>query len=65
MIDYLESLPYVDRSRVGVIGHSMGGESSAFLAAMDDRIAAAVPSCAFTLMRNLNDAADIYALPSW
>jgi dienelactone hydrolase len=35
----------VDRERLGVTGHSLGGHNSIFLAAYDPRIKCAVPSC--------------------
>src|SRR5579885_758924 len=44
-IDYLETLDFVDPSRIAVIGHSLGGYNSFFLAAFDTRIGAAVVSC--------------------
>jgi len=47
-IDVLQSLPQVDPNRIGVIGHSLGGHNSLFLAAFDDRIKAVVTSCGFT-----------------
>lgn len=40
-IDYLVSRPEVDARRIGCIGISMGGYRSLYLAALDDRIAAA------------------------
>ena len=43
-IDLLTSLPDVDPHRIGVIGHSLGGHNALFVAAFDDRIAAAVPA---------------------
>lgn len=46
-VDVLVSLPQVDRNRIGVIGHSLGGHNSLFVAAFDDRIKAAVTSCGF------------------
>lgn len=46
-VDLLESLPGVDTSRIGVIGHSLGGHAGMFAAAFDDRIAAVVSSCGF------------------
>jgi dienelactone hydrolase len=46
-VDVLESLPEVDRRRIGCIGHSLGGHSAIFLAAFDGRIKAAVSSCGF------------------
>jgi len=35
----------VDDSRIGVTGHSLGGQGAVWLAAYDDRIKCAVPSC--------------------
>ncbi|HLJ54629.1 MAG TPA: prolyl oligopeptidase family serine peptidase [Chthonomonadaceae bacterium] len=40
----LASLPYVDRSRIGVIGHSYGGKWSMFAGALWDRFACVVTS---------------------
>ncbi len=47
-IDLLESLPEVDRERIGCIGHSLGGHNSLFTAVFDKRIKAVVTSCGFT-----------------
>jgi dienelactone hydrolase len=44
-VDYLVSLPFVDRERIGVIGHSQGGVYAAFLAAFEPRIKVVVNSC--------------------
>jgi hypothetical protein len=41
-IDYLESLPTVDARRIGMVGHSYGGHSTIFTAALEPRIRAAV-----------------------
>ncbi len=46
-IDLLSSLPEVDPERIGVIGHSLGGHNSIFVALFDDRIKAVVSSCGF------------------
>jgi dienelactone hydrolase len=51
-IDYLELRPEVDASRIGVTGRSGGGAYSWYLAALDDRIAAAAPVAGIT---NLED----------
>ena len=40
-VGYLESLPTVDKTRIGCGGLSLGGEMAMWLAAMDTRIAAA------------------------
>ena len=77
-VDYLESLPTVDRRRIGCGGLSLGGEMTMWLAAMDPRIAAAVSSGFLTRMdqmeqrhcmcwkfeglRELVDYSDIYSL---
>jgi dipeptidyl aminopeptidase/acylaminoacyl peptidase len=37
-IDLLQSRPDVDDNNIGVLGHSLGGHNSIFLAAMDERI---------------------------
>jgi dienelactone hydrolase len=47
-VDLLVSMPEVDARRIGVIGHSLGGHNSLFLAAFDPRAAAVVTSCGFT-----------------
>ena len=41
-VDYLQSRPEVDPERIGVVGLSVGGFRSALLAAVDERIRAAV-----------------------
>jgi dienelactone hydrolase len=47
-VDLLVSLTEVDSKRIGVIGHSLGGHNSLYLAAFDPRIRAVVTSCGFT-----------------
>lgn len=46
-VDLLQSLPEVDGSRLGVIGHSLGGHNSLFVAVFDPRLKVAVTSCGF------------------
>ncbi len=46
-VDLLQSLPEVDRERIGGIGHSLGGHNTLFVAAFDPRIKAMVSSCGF------------------
>jgi dienelactone hydrolase len=43
-VDVLESLPQVDRSQIGAIGHSLGAKEALYLAAFDERIKAAAAS---------------------
>ena len=50
-VDYLASLPEVDRDRIGSIGHSHGGYGTLFAMAFDERIKAGVVSCGFTCFR--------------
>ena len=50
-LDYLLSRPEVDPTRVGVTGNSGGGTHTAYMAALDDRIQAAAPSCYITSWR--------------
>ncbi len=47
-VDLLQSRPEVDPTRVGVIGHSLGGHNAMFVAAFDDRIKVIVSSCGWT-----------------
>ena len=42
-VDLLCSLPYVDSNRIGATGASGGGNQTMWLAAMDERVKAAVP----------------------
>ena len=47
-IDVLTQLDEVDPSRIGAIGHSLGGHGSMYLSAFDERVKAAVNSCGLT-----------------
>ena len=46
-VDLLQSLPEVDGERIGVVGHSLGGHNSMFVAAFDQRIKCIVSNCGF------------------
>ncbi|WP_395743658.1 neutral/alkaline non-lysosomal ceramidase N-terminal domain-containing protein [Prosthecobacter sp.] len=47
-VDLLQTLPQVNKDKIGVIGHSLGGHNALFTAVFDDRIKAVVTSCGFT-----------------
>jgi len=51
-LDYLETRKEVDKDRIGVTGRSGGGAYSWWLAALDDRIKAAVPVAGITDLQN-------------
>lgn len=53
-VDVLESLPGVDRDRLGAVGHSLGAKEALYLAAFDERIVAAVASEGGTTFRSTN-----------
>ena len=52
-LDYLVTRPEVDAARLGMIGHSLGGQETLFTTAADPRIRAAVSSCGFGSLRTL------------
>lgn len=52
-LDVLESLPEVDRGRIGAFGHSLGGQEALWLTWYDRRVRAAVSSCGFGLIATL------------
>lgn len=52
-LDYLETRPEVDASRLGMIGHSLGGQETLFTTAIDTRIRAAASSCGFGSLSTL------------
>lgn len=51
LVDYLETLPVVDKNRICCIGMSGGGQQTLWLAALDERIAAACTSGYFYGMK--------------
>lgn len=50
-LDLLTQLPHVNSARLGVIGHSLGGQETLWLTWYDPRVTVAVSSCGFSLMR--------------
>ena len=52
-LDYLASRPEIDPARLGCTGNSGGGTETAYLMALDDRIAVAAPSCYITSLERL------------
>lgn len=55
-LDYLETRPEIDASKLGVTGYSGGGNRGSYLMAIDDRIQCAAPGCYITTSRRKNDA---------
>lgn len=53
-VSFLQSLNYVDKDRIGVVGHSLGGHNTIFVASFDPRIKVVVSSCGWTLMDYYN-----------
>jgi dienelactone hydrolase len=51
-LDYLQTRPEVDKTRLGVTGRSGGGAYSWWLGALDDRIKVAVPTAGITSLHN-------------
>jgi cephalosporin-C deacetylase-like acetyl esterase len=43
-IDYLYTLPFIDKDKIGLTGHSRNGKLSLMAAAFDERITAVIPS---------------------
>jgi hypothetical protein len=50
-IDYLETLDFVDASRIGSVGHSHGGITTLFGMATEERIKVGASSCGFDTFR--------------
>ena len=68
-LDYLLSRPEVDANRIGCTGNSGGGTHTAYLAALDDRIHVAAPSCYLTswqrLLETIGPQDAEQCLPPW
>lgn len=52
-IDLLQSLPQVDETRIGFIGHSYGGRTALFAPAFDRRINVSVSNCGSTKLKTM------------
>jgi dienelactone hydrolase len=70
LLDVLGTMPFVQAGGYGVMGNSLGGRSAIFLAAVDERIAAAVPSCGISpnitnVYRSVKGSAASQASPLW
>ena len=48
-VDVLLTLDFVDKDRIGAIGHSLGGHNSMFVTALDDRIKVGVSNCGMSV----------------
>lgn len=58
-IDYLESRKEVDRKRIGVHGLSGGGTQTAYISALDERVAASAPAGYITSYRRLMESVGV------
>lgn len=63
-VDALTTIEEVDLQRIGVMGHSLGGQGAIFLAAYDARIKAAVSNCAAAFFRH-NPGVEHWARDHW
>lgn len=63
-VDVLQSLPEVDPDKIGVMGHSLGGHGSYFLAAYDPRIKVAISNSSGAPFR-YNSKVDAWARDKW
>jgi dienelactone hydrolase len=54
-LDYLETRPEVDRERLAVAGLSLGGETTMYVAALDERVKAACSSGWLTTVANMKN----------
>ena len=63
-IDVLETLDEVQAQKIGVLGHSLGGHGTFFLAAYDERIKAAASNCAASFFRH-NPRVEAWSRNHW
>lgn len=62
-IDVLCSLDYVDKDRIGAIGHSLGGQEAIWISWLDERIKVAVSSCGTSCIKDFIENG--YQYNSW
>ena len=63
-IDVLQTLPEVEREQIGVLGHSLGGHGTIFLAAYDERVKAAACNCGASFFRH-NPRVEAWSRDHW
>jgi hypothetical protein len=63
-VDVLQSLPEVDPTKIGVLGHSLGGHGSYFLAAYDPRIKVTISNSSGAPFR-YNSKVEAWARDRW
>jgi dienelactone hydrolase len=49
-IDVLCTLDFIDKNKIGVIGHSHGGSNAIFAMALDDRVSVGVSNCGMSVI---------------
>lgn len=54
-VDVLTTFDFVNASRLGVMGHSLGGQTALWLAAGDSRVKIAFSSCGVSQLRHIQD----------
>lgn len=62
-IDYLSTLDFVDSSRLGGIGHSLGATTLLFLAALEPRLKVSVASCGWSSLHPRQPRLNVFANP--
>lgn len=50
-VDVLMMLDYVNKDKIGVIGHSLGGHNAIMLFAFDERLKVCVSNCGFSILK--------------
>lgn len=63
-IDVLQTMKEVNPDKIGVLGHSLGGHGSMFLAAYDERIQAAAGNCSASFFRQ-NSKVEAWSRDHW